>query len=165
MSKLLGAGILSSCSPRVSIHGTTGTVAARIRTLNVAWPRDHGWVTGLSSPSHSISRKKIVALDDPLRCLPVVMFCNSNEHSENEDWLKPAHCLETWCLTHFSIFSLSSRSMGVRCWHFSPLKMCLLSWMPGLSWGHFYQALSQSMVLLSPHCHKELGPQSGLVWQ
>lgn len=100
--------------------------------------------------------QKTIALDDPLRCLPIVMFCNSNEHAENEDWLQSAQCLEAWCLTHFSILSPSSCSTGLRCWHFSPLKTCLLSWMSGLPWGHFYQALFQSLVLFSLYCSKEL---------
>lgn len=80
------------------------------------------------------------------------MFCNSNEHSENGDWLQQAHCLEAWGLTHFGILSPSSCTTGVRCWLFSPLKMCLLSWMSGLSWGHFYQGFSSCIVLLSLHC-------------
>ena len=142
----LGTGILSSCSPQVNTCGAkeeaVGMRTSQLRsflgvpgcvTLGQGW----GHPLGFSQPWIPSLQKK-VELDDPLRCLPALMFCNSNEHLENGDWLQPAHCLETWYLTHFSMLLPSSCSTGVRCWYFSPLKMCLLSWLLGFSWGHCY---------------------------
>lgn len=142
----LRTGILSSCSPSVRIYGTVEAVEG-IRTPELCSVEA---MSGCVSLGGSLdfsqlwipSLQKKIALDDPLRCLPALMFCNCNAHLENGDWLQPARCLEACCLTHLSMLSLSSCSMRVRCWHFSPLKMCLLSWMSGLSWSHFYQALS-----------------------
>lgn len=160
----LGTGILSFCSPKVNVCGAkeeaVGMRTSKLRSFMrvpgcVTLRQDWGHPLDFSQPQIPSLQKK-VALNDPLRCLPALMFCNSNEHSENGDWLQPAHCLEAWCLTHFSMLLPSSNSTGIWCWCFSPLKMCLLSWISGLPWGHFYQALSESMVLLSLHCSKEL---------
>lgn len=136
----LGTGILSCCFPRVSTHFVPWRSSGHeLHFPGGAWLCDLEGRGSLDFSQPQIpSLQKKVALADPLRCLPVLMFCNSNEHSENGDWLQPAHCLEAWCLTHFSMLLPSSCSTGVRCWCFSPLKMCLLSWILDLSWGHFH---------------------------
>lgn len=84
----MGTEILASYS-RVNTHGTMGA-AVSIRTLEFCTAMAlHGYVTvggslDFSQPQIPSLQKKI-ALDNLLRCLPALMFCNSNEHSENGD--------------------------------------------------------------------------------